>query len=523
MEEINLKYSSDKILKFSTKSCAILWANWTWKSSFSRKIIQLNNSRNIIQPISAQRNLTFKQWSLKWHQDDDLIRSSFCFNWPQNSTFDSRSIWNFYDEKSYNNIVQNDFNQNIERLFRDHSNTILDAVNNHNDWDVFCKPSTNANIIFNIWNNIFLNKNIIIDKDWKIKVLFKKNETEIISYEIENLSDWERSALYLITKCIYAPNNWIIIVDEWETHLNSALLHDLWDNIEEARADCRFIYISHNIDFITSRNDCTKFWIKNFNHPWDWEIEEIENDNLPEELLLQIIWSKKEKILFVESKENKDKLFYQKIYNDFKIIPLDSCENVINFTKVLNRTSQNYHKKYFWLIDRDFRSEESIESLKQNNIFSLPVAEFENLFFKENIIKFIFNYLWKQTEFDEKFWKLKESIFSLKSDLNFKKDFYKNFIHQKFNQDLESFTIWEAFEFKNDYLELNELWKNIENETDYDNFLKLLNAKWIKWKISNLNLWYWWEQYYKQILDIFNTEKKDDLKKVFLEFMPEIK
>lgn len=518
MEEIILKYNSDKTLSFSTKSCAILWANWTWKSSLVKHFNDLNKNKDI-HFIRAQRNLNINQWEYRAMQDDSLEKLLSSYSLPKVwNDLSEVHLWNEIVKNYHNNIIQNDFNKNIEKLFRDDTNLHANASRK---WLV--RPITKAEKIFTIWNSIFINKSIEIDEDWKIKIVFSKSKTEVSKYEIENLSDWERSALYLITKCIYAPENWIIIVDEWETHLNSALLHDLWDNIEDARSDCRFIYISHNIDFITSRNDCTKFWIKNFNHPWDWDIEEIENDNLPEELLLQIIWSKKEKILFVESKENKDKLFYQKIYNDFKIIPLDSCENVINFTKVLNQTSQNYHKKYFWLIDRDFRSEESIESLKQNNIFSLPVAEFENLFFKENIIKFIFNYLWKQTEFDEKFWKLKESIFSLKSDLNFKKDFYKNFIHQKFNQDLESFTIWEAFEFKNDYLELNELWKNIENETDYDNFLKLLNAKWIKWKISNLNLWYWWEQYYKQILDIFNTEKKDEFKNIFLEFMPEIK
>lgn len=522
MEEISLKYSSDKVLKFSTKSWAVLWANWTWKSSFSRKIIQLNNSWNKIQPISAQRNLTFKQWSLKWNQDDDLNFKSFSFNWPQNWKLDSRHLWHFFQENSYNNLMQDDFNENLEILFRDDNNAHSDASRNHKSWK-FKRPKTKADDIFNIWNKVFINKKIAII-EWKIKVFFYKTKTDTVNYEIENLSDWERSALYLITKCIYAPENWIIIVDEWETHLNPSLLHELWDNIEEARQDCRFIYISHSIDFISSRNDCTKFWIKNFNHPWDWEIEKIENDNLPEELILQIIWTKKEKILFVESKKNKDKLFYQKIYNDFKIIPLDSCENVINFTKVLNQSSQSYHKKYYWLIDRDFRSDENIESLKQNNIFSLPVAEFENLFFKENVIKFIFSFLWKQTEFDEKFWNLKNVIFSLKNDLSFKKDFYKNFIHQTFNQSLENYEIWENFEFKNDYLELNELWKDIKNEKDYDKFLKLLNAKWIKGKINELWLWYTkWDYFLKLILDIFNTDKKDNFRNIFLEFMPDIK
>lgn len=77
-------------------------------------------------------------------------------------------------------------------------------------------------------------------------------------------------------------------------------MYELWDGIERARTDCRFVYISHDIDFITSRNNCTKFWIKSFSYPDQREIEKIDNDNVPEELILKIIGSKKEKILFVE-------------------------------------------------------------------------------------------------------------------------------------------------------------------------------------------------------------------------------
>lgn len=523
MKNLELKYNSDKILSFPTKNCAILWANWAWKSSFSRKLLALNNDKNIIQPISAQRNLIFNQGSLKWVQDTELLFSSFWFSGPKIGKWNSRHIWHFFEKDSYNNIMQDDFNENLEILFRDDNNAHSDASRNHKKWK-FKKPITKADEIFNIWNKIFINKQIKI-VEWKIRVFFYKTKKDVVNYEIENLSDWERSALYLITKCIYAPNNWIILVDEWETHLNPALLHDLWDSIEESRQDCNFIYISHSIDFIISRNDCTKFWIKNFNHPEDWEIEEIQNDKLPEELIFQILWSKKEKILFVESEEDKDKLLYQKIYIDFKVIPVGSCENVINFTKALNNNiTQNYNKNYFWLIDRDFRTNENLKSLEKKHIFSLPVAEFENLFFREEIIKFVFEFLWKQDDFQKNFENFKNSIFSLKTDLKFKTDFYKDYIQQKFNQNLKKFKLEDKFVFQDNYEDVNIFWQKIENETDYNTFLLVLNSKWaLKWKTNKLKLLnFWWNEYQEQLFCIFNTENVKDLRSEFLKFMPNL-
>lgn len=511
-EEIILKLWNNSELKFSTRNCAILWGNGSWKSSLTRKILQFNNSDNKIQIISAQRNMTFKQWSLRWEQDDQLATKTAYFR-GSDEYLHFPAIHRFvFDENSYNNIIQTDFNENIEKLSRDDIYSHANASRNS-----LPRPFTNADKVFEVWNKVFLDKELSFDIDWKIKAK-SKIDTNIV-YEIENLSDGERSALYLITKCVFAPENWIIIVDEWETHLNSALLNDLWDQIESSRTDCRFIYISHDMNFITTRIDCKNFWIKWFTHPSTWVLEEINNEELPEELILQIIGSKKQKILFVESDESHDKVFYQKIYDDFKIISIKSCQDVINFTSVLNSASQNYHKQYFWLIDRDFRTEEEVNALKLKKIYTLPVWEFENVFLKKEVVKFIFEYLWK-TDFEEKFSNLQEAIFSLKLDNKFKENYYKNYIHQKFNQNLASFKIGKNFEVKYDDPEANNLWDLIQEENDYDKFLQVLNTKWVKWKISEL--WYSWNDYYSQILNLFNTEKKDNLKKVFLSFMPHI-
>jgi len=516
---MKLKYNQNDSLNFETKNCAILGSNWTWKSSLCKKIYELNNPSNI-QYIRAQRDLTINQWELRALDNTVLEQRLSSYSLAKlGQDLNIKHITNTNVKKYSNNIIQNDFNKNIEKFFRDDESAHASASRLHTGGE-FQQPSTNASMIFDIWNSIFINKKIEI-KDWKIQIIFKIWE-ESHKYEIESLSDWERSALYMITKCIYAKKDSIIIIDEWESHLNPSVLHELWDSIEEVRYDCNFVYISHDINFVISRNNCAKFWIKEFNYPENWIIEEIKDDNISEELALQILGSKKEKILFVESTEDKDKLLYQKIYSDFKVIPLWACNNVINYTKSLNLSSENYNKQYFWLIDRDFKTDEELESLKSHSIFSLPVAEFENLFFRKEIIEFIFNYLWKQTSFAEKFQLLETSVFDLKSDEQFKKDFYKDYVIQKFNKNLSNFELWSNYIFSDNFIEVNTLWEKINTETDFNNFLKILNAKSIKWKITELWLSYWWKAYKDQILDIFNTEKSDDFKEIFLIFMPEI-
>lgn len=367
--------------------------------------------------------------------------------------------------------------------------------------------------MISIWKQIFKKKICFSTDEEKLIIQFWETD-----YGIETLSDWERSALYLILKCILAPKNSIIIVDEWENHLNPALLYELWDGIERARTDCRFIYISHDIDFITSRNNCTKFWIKSFSYPDQREIEKIDNDNVPEELILKIIGSKKEKILFVEWHNGSlEHNLYQKIYPDFKVISLGSCEQIISYTKVLNNSPESYNKQYFWLIDRDFRTEEEIARYQAEKIYTLPVAEFENIFFREELVRMCLWFL-GETDIDTKRNNLKEQVMGLKNSDNFKKAFYKYHIQQQTEASLSGFTTPETFSFSPNLDVINSAWQEIQLITDFNNLLSKLNDK----KIKENSPWHRFSDYQQQVVNFFNTTNWDSLRSEFLTFMPNI-
>ena len=115
-------------------------------------------------------------------------------------------------------------------------------------------------------------------------------------------------------------------------YLHKTLLSKLWDILETEREDCIFIYLTHDLEFATSRNTAKKVWIKSFNHPDKWEIEDIPSNVLPEALLLKLLGSRK-RILFCEGESGKiDEKIYNLLLPDFTITPVKTCFDVINYT-----------------------------------------------------------------------------------------------------------------------------------------------------------------------------------------------
>ena len=200
------------------------------------------------------------------------------------------------------------------------------------------------------------------------------------------MSDGERSVLYLASQVLTVPENKILIIDEPELHLHRSIMNRLWKILEEMRKDCLFIYITHDTEFASLHSNSIKIWIKEYDGE-NWKLQEIIDNELPENLLLEILGSRKN-ILFVEGEKNSyDTKLYVKLYPDYYVIPCGSCEQVILRTKAFGKSPLLHHCKVYGIIDRDFRTEYEINKYKKENIFTLKVAEVENLFLVEELIE----------------------------------------------------------------------------------------------------------------------------------------
>lgn len=238
---------------------------------------------------------------------------------------------------------------------------------------------------FTIWNNLIAHRKITCDVTHNI-VLDANGQV----YPGHLMSDGEKVLLYYIGRVLLAPRDSLIVIDEPEMHLHRTITTKLWDSLEKERKDCTFLYVTHDIEFAASRQ-ARKYWIKSFTAPNKWEIEPIENNDIPENLLLNVLGSRKN-ILFCEGTINSlDKTILEELFPNFTIYPVETCSNVISYTKAFN-SLPNVNTMAYGIIDRDFRTNEEVESLSESHIFTQPVAEIENVFLIESFLSAFLKY-----------------------------------------------------------------------------------------------------------------------------------
>lgn len=243
---------------------------------------------------------------------------------------------------------------------------------------------TNLDITFQIWNSLIEHRTISCDDG--VNITAKSDDGR--SYPAVQMSDGEKVMLYLIAQVLQAPKDGFIVVDEPEMYLHKTILKKLWDLLEAKRPDCIFIYLTHDLDFATSRTTAKKIWIKSFAHPDKWEIEDIPTDEIPETLMFELLGSRKN-ILFCEGiKGSIDERIYSILFSELTIVPVGSCFDVINHTKAFNKL-KNVNTKAYGLIDADHHNSERLEKLKANKVYSFKVAEVENLFLDEEFLKLL--------------------------------------------------------------------------------------------------------------------------------------
>jgi energy-coupling factor transporter ATP-binding protein EcfA2 len=282
----------------------------------------------------------------------------------------------------------NDYDQLLSTLFARTTRRDADHTHETQERKVYIPvPESPSDIIVKIWGDVMQHCEIQFD-DGKVSV--RRNGQD---YHAQKMSDGERVALYLMGQCLCAPPNSIIIIDEPEIHLHKSLMARLWDKLEEFCSDKLLVFITHDLDFASSRSGAKKLWIKEYGlrdaHPfWIWEeIPEIEE--IPENLAIEILGNRKN-IIFVEGdKGSLDLAIYQSVFPKYHLIPRGGSPKVIESTKAMRHNGGLHHLKAFGIVDSDYRTEAEIQALEEAGIYTINVAEVENLFCIEPIIRII--------------------------------------------------------------------------------------------------------------------------------------
>lgn len=371
----------------------IIGANGSGKSRLGFWIEQNHPTLEKVHRISAQRVLDFPEYiQLKSHeqaQDEFLFGSADKRYSPAQAKNNYR--WQMGDRPPLSvTPMLNDYEKVLSVLFAKKAQRDSQLANRVREMEREDKnerpemPDSADEILLRIWNDLLPHRQLVIE-DGKIIASISTGNT----YQGREMSDGERVALYLMAQCLCVPPDSIVIIDEPEIHLHKSLMSRLWSKIEEAQPNCLFIYITHDIEFAASRVGSRKIWIKSYDGSrWIWD-EVPEAEDLPESILLEILGSRK-KVLFVEGEKGSlDYKIYQAIYPGFLIIPRGGCEKVIESTKSMRSNPALHHVNAFGIIDRDYRFNKEINTLRASGIFPLNVAEVENILCVPELLKLV--------------------------------------------------------------------------------------------------------------------------------------
>jgi len=207
-------------------------------------------------------------------------------------------------------------------------------------------------------------------------------------YSASEMSDGERVIFYVIAQALLAKPDTLLIFDEPELHINKSILAKLWDAIESARPDCAFLYITHDVEFASSRHAATKYALRSFErHPNpSWDIEPIpDGQEIPDDIVATIVGSRRP-VLFVEGDGGSlDSSLYRRVYRNFTVIPVGSCDHVIHTVASFAARTELHRVGCAGLVDADGRTDTEAAYLETKGVYCLPVSEVENLLVLPNV------------------------------------------------------------------------------------------------------------------------------------------
>lgn len=339
----------------------------------TRLAVQIESDLNLnAHRISAHRALTLNPDIAKISERLALsgLRTGHA---AENATVGNRigSRWQGHMAVS----LLNDFDFVIQALFADQANKSLGTHRKVRAGDFSPADPTKFERLVSIWEHLLPHRKLNISGD-DIEVTVQGSSAR---YKASEMSDGERAIFYMIGQTLAAADNSLLILDEPELHVHPAIMAKLWDELEAARQDCAFVFITHDLGFAASRV-AQKFVIRDFDPAPRWIIEAVpENTGFDEELTTLILGSRRP-VLFVEGSENSlDLAIYRCCFHDWTVIPRGSCEEVIHSVVTMRRNKELTRVTCSGIVDADDYQADDVAYLDRLGVAVLPVSEIENV------------------------------------------------------------------------------------------------------------------------------------------------
>lgn len=254
--------------------------------------------------------------------------------------------------------------------------------------DMPADQKSKLDTVISYWQRLFPENKILITYG---RMLVNSTGNNDI-YSTELLSSGERAVMYYLGAALYAPRNGVIIVSSPEMFLHASVVRPLWDHIESLRSDCTFVYVTHDLGFAATRTDSAAIWVRNCdNDTGQWDYERLTSpQSLPDDIFMAILGERKP-VLFIEGDgvNSYDAKLYPLIFKEFTVKSLGGCDRVIEATRSFNGLRSIHNLDAFGIVDRDRRDLAEVKYLRGRKVLVPEVAEIENLFMLEDVVRMI--------------------------------------------------------------------------------------------------------------------------------------
>jgi hypothetical protein len=382
-----------KTIRFSGP-VVLVGANGAGKSRMGRWIERNQVDPKLVHRISAQKNLRFPKDPvlLTLGEAEDLLfngQKTFTKSYASSPEIKLDARWGFSPELAY---YLNDIDGVVAYLFarkrvRDDEfvRASQSAASNGSN-EILIPPDAPHDTLSRIWDKLLPSIAIAFKND----CITASRNTD---YSAADMSDGERVIFYLLAQTILARPGTILLVDEPEIHIHKSIISALWNELEKARPDCLFVYMTQDLSFASSRIGGTVIWVKSYDgRVWDWEIVPASSP-LPETLLLQIMGTTRTAIFTEGEAGSHDALIYSVLLPDATLLSRGSCHDVIIAVKAArdNRLLDGIDVR--GIVDRDYRSDAEIAALRTSKIAVLEVAEVEHLYCLPEVVRAVGSHL----------------------------------------------------------------------------------------------------------------------------------
>lgn len=251
-------------------------------------------------------------------------------------------------------------------------------------------PTTPLSKVEQIWSKVFEGREISFD-EWTpmIKNVTTGNE---YSYNGTYMSDGEKSALYLIGRILLADSG-VVVVDEPETHFHSLLAVRLWDVLEEARPDLRFVYVTHDLTFALSRRKARFVLATPIGEPGLRPLD-LDASSMPGDVAQALLGSASlsfyaSRAVFCEGEETSyDARLYGAWFNgqDTVVRSVTNSDTVIRCVQAINMGGIVTSLSPIGIVDSDYHPERWKQALTAG-VTVLGVHEVESLFALPGVVE----------------------------------------------------------------------------------------------------------------------------------------